>query len=891
MESCSNQENYDYGCPCCEFAEPSYGILFPCVVVLVGIIVNFVLIQMHSPFPYAAVMFLIGTALGIIATMSSTGCCNALILSTLQWTQIDSNLLLLTILPGLILRDAMEIQFDIFMLASGQLLLLAYPMVLVGTILTGVAVYFCVPWFDWPWSLTFTLGSILGSTDPIAVASVLKSLGAPPRLQLHLSGESTLNDGSAMVFFNVFSQTWISSFSNNVGDISVARGFALFFQNALGGFTIGLCFAVGLLFTLYYLDKRMEPEYDILQAVAAVTASYLSYYVADQLLQMSGVTASVTCAVLSKAFGRGMIQDGPGMIRYLSLMEFLLNTLLFALGGVVWGSILVRNMVHDNISFSGTTEWLWLFVLYLLASVIRAIQVAFFYPVFRRIGLRSSCREAVFLAFAGMRGAVGIALALSLYRRTLEETSSNDTGDRDEIQSLASGIFFLSGGVSLCTLLINGTLAPWVLQWLKLIQPSDRRATLDLFEVSAEEFVNKHYVRLRKFPRFRRASFSIVQNHVPFLTDDSSADTDVITDPTADPYSPSYVGTKPTATAKGIKPRHIRLDSNPLDASDIEACSASFDRFSEAVKQFQQQSTTSEPLDQNVNMALYDHIRHIFLDMVYDAFLERLQEGNMDSDQHPKKKQGDFQKLFFQDGTGKNDTDTVMETFTERGLAEWPLNEMERFWWNRLIQVVRRLLRKINGKSPREKEIDHAENSQAAMQYHAIRPTLQRTVAFIGARRRSEERFIAYMDHVVQKYDKKMKLHQVQKSSTEESLEGNQAVEQTDSMVDPVKVKEAVEMVLQESRKQTALALEKLHSYNPDDLRNVQSHVMAAILLKRLTRFIGSLVQDETVTATEAQVYLNKINEQKEKLKHCFNCDVGTRAREALETPPVGKQK
>eukprot|EP00977_Amphora_coffeiformis_P022890 scaffold11728_cov171-Amphora_coffeaeformis.AAC.4 len=762
------------------------------------------------------------------------------------------------------------------MLASGQLLLLAYPMVLVGTILTGVAVHYLVPWFDWPWSLTFTLGSILGSTDPIAVASVLKSLGAPPRLQLHLSGESTLNDGSAMVFFNVFSQLWIGSFSSNVADISVAQGFALFFQNALGGFAVGLCFAAGLLITLHYLEKRMEPDYNILQAVAAVTASYLSYYVADQLLQMSGVTASVTCAVLSKALGKGMMQDGPGMIRYLSLMEFLLNTLLFALGGVVWGSIFVRNLVDENIRFSGKQEWLWLLVVYILVLAIRAIQVGVFYPIFRRIGLRSNWREAVFLAFAGMRGAVGIALALSLLRRTDEEASRDSFTNVKEIRSLASSIFFLSGGVSLCTLLINGTAAPWVLKWLNLIQPSDRKANLDLFEVSAQEFVNKHYARLLRLPRFQKASFTIVQNHVPFLTGDCSPDTEsnlskdntFASPPDSSPLP--IVATSP----EGIKPalRHRRIDSHASyaipDQEDIEAFSLRFDRMSEAIQQQTQCDSEDPSLHTEGSTAVYEHVRLTFFDLVYDAFLERLQEINVDHDENPRKKDSEFQKLLYQDAN-PDVTASFIEPFADQAMVDLRMNEPERFWWNRVIHLVRKVVkRKFEGALPSRKQRCQYDKSRDAAEYRALRPTLERTVAFIGAHRRSEERFRAYMNHVLERYEQKKRLR-LQEGSTDEEESGR--FDAKSKYFDLLK--DAIEKVLRQSEEQTSLALEKLHSYQPDMVLKVQSQIVASILLKRLHRFIGSRVQEGTLTATEAQKYLDKIKAQKEALKHCAGCE------------------
>ena len=41
-------------------------------------------------------------------------------------------------------------------------------------------------------------GAILSATDPVAVSALLNKVGAPPRLKIHISGESLLNDGSAI---------------------------------------------------------------------------------------------------------------------------------------------------------------------------------------------------------------------------------------------------------------------------------------------------------------------------------------------------------------------------------------------------------------------------------------------------------------------------------------------------------------------------------------------------------------------------------------------------------------------------------------------------------------------------------------------------------------------
>ena len=48
------------------------------------------------------------------------------------------------------------------------------------------------------------MGGILSATDPVAVLGVLKSLGAPEKLNLIIGGESLLNDGTAVVVFWIF---------------------------------------------------------------------------------------------------------------------------------------------------------------------------------------------------------------------------------------------------------------------------------------------------------------------------------------------------------------------------------------------------------------------------------------------------------------------------------------------------------------------------------------------------------------------------------------------------------------------------------------------------------------------------------------------------------------
>jgi len=55
------------------------------------------------------------------------------------------------------------------------------------------------PLMQTPVLQAMTFGSILSATDPVAVASLLEEVGAPPRLKIHIGGEALLNDGAAIV--------------------------------------------------------------------------------------------------------------------------------------------------------------------------------------------------------------------------------------------------------------------------------------------------------------------------------------------------------------------------------------------------------------------------------------------------------------------------------------------------------------------------------------------------------------------------------------------------------------------------------------------------------------------------------------------------------------------
>lgn len=253
------------------------GILFPWFVLAVGIVSFFLLTRYMHFLPYTAVMFLIGTFMGI--GIVSWNLDDQLSSSIRVWEGINSELLLIAFLPGLLFRDAYSMNVFLFQKGFFQCLIMAFPMVLAGTCLLALVGFYVLP-YGWSWSLAMTFGAILSATDPVAVSALLNEVGAPPRLKVHISGESLLNDGSAIVFYTIFASKFLFELDiPGLGeDIDLARGVQIFFQMSLGAAAIGIAFALTLVQILYALNRRFNMEESIVQVTTTLTVAYLTFY-------------------------------------------------------------------------------------------------------------------------------------------------------------------------------------------------------------------------------------------------------------------------------------------------------------------------------------------------------------------------------------------------------------------------------------------------------------------------------------------------------------------------------------------------------------------------------------------------------------------------------------
>lgn len=79
----------------------------------------------------------------------------------------------------------------------------------------------------------------------------------------------------------------------------------------------------------------------------------------------------------------------------------------------------------------------------------------------------------MFLSYGGLRGSVGIALAINFYRTVLDKTRDDPSAQAYAV--LASQFVFMSGGISLLSLLVNGTTAGMNTKVLCNVSESQKR--------------------------------------------------------------------------------------------------------------------------------------------------------------------------------------------------------------------------------------------------------------------------------------------------------------------------------------------------------------------------------------------------------------------------------
>ncbi|KAI5580018.1 hypothetical protein POPTR_008G140700v4 [Populus trichocarpa] len=396
--------------------------------------------------PYTVALLVVGIALGSLeyGTSHQLGRIGD---GIRLWAHIDPDLLLAVFLPALLFESSFSMEVHQIKRCMVQMLLLAVPGVLISTCCLGCALKLIFP-YNWSWTTSLLLGGLLSATDPVAVVALLKELGASKKLSTIIEGESLMNDGTAIVVYQLFYRMVLGE--------SFTSGAIIKFltQVSLGAVGIGIAFGIASVLWLGFIFNDT-----VIEIALTLAVSYVTYFTAQEGAAVSGVLAVMTLGMFYAAVARTAFKgDGQQSLHHFwEMVAYIANTLIFILSGVVIaeGVLSSGNTFHSH----GHT-WGYLFLLYIFVQLSRFIVVGALYPFLRYFGYGLDWKEATIVIWSGLRGAVALSLSLSV-KRTSDSSIylSSDTGTL---------FVFFTGGIVFLTLIVNGSTTQFILHLLDM---------------------------------------------------------------------------------------------------------------------------------------------------------------------------------------------------------------------------------------------------------------------------------------------------------------------------------------------------------------------------------------------------------------------------------------
>ena len=385
--------------------------------------------------PYAAVLVVGGLLL-------------ALVPETPQVT-LPPDVLFLVFIPPLLYSGAIAFPLREFRRQLGPIIRLSVVMVIVSTAAVAALARALHPSFTW--AAAIVLGAIVSPPDPVAVLSVMRSLRMPRAIESVLEGEGLVNDATVLVIYRLAVAAAVT------GVFSPSQVALRFLIGGAGGVAIGLL--VGYVVARVHRVTRSVP---VVSNTVSLLTPFASYLLAD-IIGTSGVLSVLATGVYAartvpKIIGAETRVQTTGTW---TVVTFLLESLVFILVGLELPNV-ARAL--DRLPLSTLLgEAALVSVCVVLVRIIWVMPTAYAFRIFFR-WLRHGkeplppWRSVFFVAWAGLRGADSLVLALAL---PLQTATGARFPARDQIIFITFCVIFI-------TLVVQGpTLAP-LARWLRI---------------------------------------------------------------------------------------------------------------------------------------------------------------------------------------------------------------------------------------------------------------------------------------------------------------------------------------------------------------------------------------------------------------------------------------
>jgi Na+/H+ antiporter len=374
--------------------------------------------------------------------------------------EIDPALVLVIFLPPLLLDGAWSIPLGRLRRHVIGIASLAVGAVFFTCAIVAVVTHLLLP--SLPWAACAALGAIVAPPDAVAARAVLERVKLPRRLQILLEGESLLNDASGLVLFRFAIAAGVT------GAFSAVDAVGSFFLLAIGGAVVGI--AVGTTWVLFV--RRLGDEYLIIAATTLL--AWISYLVGEAL-HVSGVIATVTTGLIMSWHQHTVLSASTRMrgTSFWTVIVFLMEATVFILIGLSLRGVVERGggfevvIATMGLPILGIlialtlARFAWTFGSDLVIRLCNVLGVDRYTPV--------GFRGATVLGWAGVRGVVTLALALSVP----ESFPGRDF------------ILVTSFAIILGTVLLQGTTLGRLIAWAKLTEPEASKPRFTMSQAEA----------------------------------------------------------------------------------------------------------------------------------------------------------------------------------------------------------------------------------------------------------------------------------------------------------------------------------------------------------------------------------------------------------------------
>lgn len=325
------------------------------------------------------------------------------------------------LLPPIILNSGYELHQANFFSNLGSILTFAIPGTLMSSLVLGFILYvYTAIGFDGV-HLEFVdalaVGATLSATDPVTILSIFNAYKVDPKLYTIIFGESLLNDAISIVMF----ETCQKFHGKPVAFSSFFEGIGLFLMSFTISTFIGILIGIFVALLLKHTHIRRYPH---LETCLVLLFAYELYFFSNGT-HMSGIVSLLFCGITLKHYAfYNMSRRTQIATKYIFqlLAQLLENFIFIYLGLSLFTEVeLVFKPLLIIVTFISICVARWLAV-FPLSRLINWVHRSRINNYSRRHPLQAtvvateeiSHSYQMMIFWAGLRGAVGVALAMGL---------------------------------------------------------------------------------------------------------------------------------------------------------------------------------------------------------------------------------------------------------------------------------------------------------------------------------------------------------------------------------------------------------------------------------------------------------------------------------------------